>query len=112
MADVDRIREMEDAVVALRREAVETLARQEELRSQLAALRVRAGLVEREASRALEHAEERRAHQIVYLELRALGRRDLLQQELAEARRRTVRLLDDAARLDDCVRQARQTAGV
>jgi phage shock protein A len=112
MADVDRIREMEVAVVALRREAVETLARQEELRSQLAALRLRAGLVEREASRALEHAEERRAHQIVYLELRALGRRDLLQQELAEARRRTVRLLDDAARLDDCVRQARQTAGV
>ena len=44
MAELDRIRRMEDAVVALRREAVETLARQEELRSQLTALRERTGL--------------------------------------------------------------------
>jgi phage shock protein A len=99
---------MEDAVVALRREAVETLVRQEELRAQLAACRERTGAVEREAAWALARGEERLAHQILYRELPALGRRDLLQLELLELRRRVIRLLKDAARLDDQARRARE----
>jgi phage shock protein A len=99
---------MEDAVVALRRDAVEALVREEELRSQLAVCRERAGAVEREAAWAFARGEERLGLQVLYRELPVLGRQDLLQLELVEARRRVIRLLKDAARLDDRARRGRE----
>jgi len=102
------VAELEDAVVRLRRQAVSALARQEELRSQLAACREQAGPVEREAAWAFARGEERLALQILYRELPVLGRRDLLQLELVELRRRVIQLLKEAARLDERARGSRK----
>lgn len=102
------VADVEDAVVTLRRQAVEALVRQDELRSQLAECGERAGPVEREAAWAFARGEERLALQILYRELAVLGRRDLLQLELVELQRRAIRLLKDAARLDDRARRSKQ----
>jgi len=103
------ILKMEDAVASLRREAVAAVLRLEELQARLTALEERTGPAERGAALALERGEDRLALQILYRELPTLGLRDLLQAELVETRRRTVRLLNDAARLNERARRARQT---
>jgi len=104
------IREMEDSVVALRREAVVAVVRQEQLESLLAPVRARTDHIELEATRALEHGEERRARQILHRELEALALRDSLKEELLAARRQTIRLLTDAVHLEERARRARRAA--
>lgn len=103
-----RIRDIEESVVALRREAVVAIVRQNEIESRLGPVREEACRIEQEAFEAMGRGEERLARQILHRQLAKLARRDALRDELGEARRRTIRLLKDAVRLD---KRARQTGG-
>jgi len=102
------IRELEEAVAALRRQAVVAVVRQEEIAARLLPLAEQSGRVEGQAAAALAGGCEVLARQILHRELATLALRDALQEELVEAKRTTIRLLKDAARLDDRARWARR----
>jgi phage shock protein A len=104
------VRELEDSVVALRREAVVAVVRQEQLESRLAPLEARTERIELEAARALERGDERLARQILYRRVAVLSLRDSLRVELLAARKHTIGLLTDAAHLADRARLARLAA--
>jgi len=101
------LREMEERVVALRREAVVTVVRQGELKTRLVPLQERARVVEEDAARALGTGDERAAREILAREMQTLVSRDVLARELVECQRRTIQLLKDAVRLQDLVRHRR-----
>jgi phage shock protein A len=103
-----QIRQLEERVVALRREAVVAVVRQEEIATRLVPLAEQSGRIEGEATAALAEGSEVLARQILHRELATLALRDAVQEELVEARRTTIRLLKDAARLDDRARWARR----
>lgn len=103
-----QIRDIEELVVALRREAVVAVVRQNEIESRLGPVREEARRIEQEAFCAMGRGEERLARQILHRQLAKLALRDALRDELSEARRRTILLLKDAVRLE---KRARQTGG-
>jgi hypothetical protein len=88
---LQQIRELEETVAALRRRAVVAVVRQEEIETRLGPLADHSGRVE-----------------ILHRELATLALRDAVREELVEAKRTTIRLLKDAARLDDRARWARR----
>jgi hypothetical protein len=109
-AHVRRLRELEDEVARLRRAAVAELLRQDELQTRLAACEALAEPVEDEAAHALACGQERVALLALSRGLATLARRDRAREELAAARRRAARLLNDAARADERARRTRQAA--
>jgi len=105
---VQHIREIDERVVALRREAVVAVVCQEEIASRLAPVSEETRRIEGKAFVALQGGQERLARQILHRQLGTLALRDALRDELGEARRRTIRLLKDAARLEKRAWQARR----
>ena len=83
----------EGAVVELRREAVNAVARQQQLREEIAKIRTRANEIEEQASRALTQGEDLLARQVLARGLYTLKTRDALEAELTEARGRAAQLL-------------------
>jgi phage shock protein A len=86
-------REMEGAVVEMRREAVDLVARQQRLRQELSRVAVEARQIEDRAAEALARGEEIRARQILAGGICALKAREALQDELTGVSRRVVGLL-------------------
>jgi phage shock protein A len=93
--------EMEGAVVELRREAVDLVARQQRLREELSRVGPQARWIEQRAGRALERGEEILARQILDRGMCALKTRETLEEELAGVRRRVVELLAAIVRAED-----------
>jgi phage shock protein A len=105
------IRDTEDLVVALRREAVTTVVRQGELKARLVPLQERATGVEHAAALALERGDELGARRMLSRDIWTLLSRDALAEELLETQRLTIRLLKEAVRLQDRARREGRVAG-
>ncbi len=91
----------ESAVVELRREAVNAVARQQQVREELAAIRTRASEVERQAARALARGEELLARQVLARGMFTLKTRDALEAELVESRGHVASLLTTMVRAEN-----------
>ena len=91
----------EGAVVELRREAVNAVARQRQLREELAAIRARACAIERQAARALERGDDLLARQVLARGIFTLKTRDHLEAELADSRGHVARLLTTMVRAEN-----------
>ena len=91
----------EGAVVQLRREAVNAVVRQQQLREEIARIRTQAHEIEQQASRALARGEELLARQILARGIFTLKTRDALEAELAEARGHVGRLLTTMVRTEN-----------
>jgi phage shock protein A len=94
-------REMEGAVVELRREAVDLVARQQRLREELSRVGAQAWWIEERAARALERGEEILGRQILAQGICTLKTREALEEELAGVRRRVVELLAAIVRTEN-----------
>jgi phage shock protein A len=97
------------AVLQLRREAVNAVVRQRQLREELSAVARRASEIEQEASRALARGEDLLARQILARGLYTLKTRDALEAELVEARGRVAQLLTTMVRTENGAWFARGT---
>jgi phage shock protein A len=95
------VQDTEGAVVELRREAVNAVVRQQQLREEIARIRTRAHEIEQQASRALARGEELLARQILARGIFTLKTRDTLEAELAEARGHVGRLLTTMVRTEN-----------
>jgi phage shock protein A len=91
----------EGAIVELRREAVDAVARQKRLDEEAATVRAQAAEVEDEARRAFARGEDRLARHILARGLCTLETRERLERELAESRRAVVRLLGTIVRTEN-----------
>jgi phage shock protein A len=91
----------EGAVVELRRKAVNAVVRQLQLREEIARLRTRAQEIEQQASRALARGEDLLARQVLARGICTLKTRDLLEEELAEARGHVAQLLTTMVRTEN-----------
>jgi len=91
----------QSAVADLRREAVNAVVRQQQLRDELAAIRTRACEIEREASRALARGDDLLARQILARGIFTLKTRDALEAEIAESRGQVCRLLTTMVRTEN-----------
>jgi phage shock protein A len=89
------------AVVELRREAVNAVARQQRLREEIAKIRAHARAIEQQASRALARGEDLLARQILARGIFTLKTRDALESELAETRGHVSRLLTTMVRTEN-----------
>jgi len=89
------------AVVELRREAVNAVVRQQQLREEIAKIRTRAHEIEQEASRALSRGEDLLARQILSRGIFTLKTRDALEAELTEARGHVAQLLTTMVRAEN-----------
>jgi phage shock protein A len=94
-------RSTDSAVVALRREAVRAVARQEQLRRELAGIRTRACEIEEQASRALGLGDGIRARQILARGMLTLQTRDALEAELVLSRGEVARLAEAMVRSEN-----------
>lgn len=94
-------RDTGEAIVELRREAVEAVARQRQLRDTISPVRALADAIEDEARRAMERDEGLLARQVLARGLCALETRKHLERELAESRRHVSRLLAALVRAED-----------
>jgi phage shock protein A len=95
------VRDGEGAIVALRREAVEAVARQQRLRAEVRAARAQAVEIEDEARRALAAGDGLLARQILARGICALEVRDQLERDLEESRRLLARVLGNLVRTED-----------
>jgi phage shock protein A len=93
--------EMEGAVVELRREAVDLVARQHRLRAELSRVGPQAWWIEERAARALERGEEILARQILAQGMYTLKTREVLQEDLAGVRCRVLELLTAIVRAEN-----------
>jgi phage shock protein A len=93
--------EMEGAVVEMRREAVDLVARQQRLREEISRVAAQAGWIEKRAARALDQGEEILARQILAQGICTLKTREALEQEFAGVRRRVVELLSAIVRTEN-----------
>ena len=96
----------ESAVVELRREAVNAVVRQQQIRDELAAIRTRACEIEQQASRALARRDDLLARQILARGIFTLKTRDTLEAELAQSRGQVARLLTTMVRTENRAWQA------
>ena len=96
----------ESAVLELRREAVSAVARQQQLREELEAIRARACEIERQASLALARGDDLLGRQILARGMFTLQTRDALEAELAGARGQVCRLLTTMVRTENRAWQA------
>jgi phage shock protein A len=95
------VRDTEGAIVQLRREAVDAVARQQRLRQEVRAVRARGGEIEEEARRALVRGDDLLARQVLARGLCVLEARTHLESELDEARRHVAHLLSALVRAED-----------
>jgi phage shock protein A len=93
--------DIEGSIVALRREMVTAIARQNRLRKQLFEAEESAGAIERKASLALCCGEELRARHLLGRGMATLKARDALEAELADAGRSSARLVAALIRIED-----------
>jgi len=89
------------AVVELRREAANAVARQQQLRQEIAKIRAQARAIEQQASRAFARGEDLVARQILARGIFTLETRDALEAELAETRGHVSRLLTTMVRAEN-----------
>jgi phage shock protein A len=94
-------RSTDNAVVELRREAVSAVARQEQLRRELAGIRTRACEIEEQASRAISRGDGILARQILARGMLTLQTRDALEAELVSSRGEVARLLEAMVRTEN-----------
>lgn len=94
-------RDTGETIVAIRREAALSVARQRLLRELLSHTRAQARAVEDEARRALARGEDLLARQILARGLCTLETRRQLEQEIDEARRDVARLLATLVRAEN-----------
>jgi len=85
----------------LRREAASAVARQQQLREELVAIRARAREIERQASRALARGEDMLGRQILARGMVTLKTRDSLEAELLRCRGDVARLLATMVRAEN-----------
>jgi len=95
------VRGTQDAVAELRREAASAVARQQQLREELVAIRARAREIERQASRALARGEDMLGRQILARGMVTLKTRDSLEAELLRCRGDVARLLATMVRAEN-----------
>jgi len=95
------VRDGEGSIVALRREAVEAVARQQRLRAEVSAARAQAIEIEKEARRALSAGEGLLARQVLARGLCTLEARDQLERELEDSRRLLARVLCNLVRTEN-----------
>ena len=95
------VRDTEETIVAIRREAALSVARQRRLRELLSHTRAQASAVEDEARHALARGEDLLARQILARGLCTLETRRQLESELDEARRHVARLLARVVRAEN-----------
>ena len=95
------VRDTEETIFELRREAVNAVARQHRLSEETSAVRARAGEIEEQARRALARGNALLARQILARGLCTLETCRLLEAELAESRRRVAFLLTALVRTEN-----------
>jgi phage shock protein A len=95
------VRDGEGAIVALRREAVEAVARQQRLHAEVLAARAQAIEIEDAARRALSAGDGLLARQVLARGLCTLEARDRLERELEDSRRLLARLLSNIVRTEN-----------
>ncbi len=91
----------EGAAVQLRREAVNAVVRQQQLREEFSAIARQASEIEQQASQALARGEDLLARQILARGICTLKTRDALEADLAETRGRVSRLLTTMVRSEN-----------
>ena len=94
-------RDTGEAIVELRQQVAEAVARQRRLREEISPLRDQAGAIEDEARRAVTRGEDLLARQILARGLFTLATREHLEKELHESRGRVARLLTTLVRAED-----------
>jgi phage shock protein A len=102
------VRDTEETIAELRREAASAVALQQRLLEENRAVRARAGEIEEQARRALAKGDELLARQILARGLCTLEARTLLEKELVESRRRVAGLLTTLVRTEDRARGLRR----
>ena len=95
------VRDTTETIFALRREAVEAVARQRRLRERLSPAQAQANAIEDEARRALARGEDLLARQVLARGLCTLETRRQLEGEFDEARRDVARLLTTLVRAEN-----------
>jgi phage shock protein A len=96
----------QSAVAELRREALRAVVRQQQVREQLAAIRMQVCEIERRAARALERGDDLLGRQILARGMFTLKAREALEAELVECRASVARLLQQMTRAEDRAWQA------
>ena len=89
------------AAVQLRREAVDAVVRQQQLREEFSAIARQASEIEQQASQALARGEDLLARQILARGIYTLKTRDALEAELAQAREHVAQLLTTMVRTEN-----------
>jgi phage shock protein A len=102
------VREMEDSIVELRREAVAAIVRVKQVGRKVADAEAAAADAECQASLALDQGDEALARQLLARKLRSLEARDALREELHSSRRLESQLKDDMLRLEEKATEARR----
>lgn len=102
------ITDMEESIVDLRRETVSAVARESRLRKQLFAAEEASRRVELQATLALQRGDDLGARQILGRKIGVLKSRDALEEEMAEARDESARLVAGLIRMEDRAQLARR----
>jgi phage shock protein A len=102
------ISDMEGSIVHLRRETVSAVARESRLRKQLFAAEEASRGVELQATLALQRGDDLGARQILGRKIGVLKSRDALEEEMAEARDESARLVAGLLRMEDRAQLARR----
>lgn len=102
------IREMEESIIELRREAVRAVARQKQLEKQLITAEDQTADLEKKATLALEENQEELARKIVAKKLFTQQTCEELQRELEDATKLAEQIKNDLLRLEDQVQAARR----
>lgn len=102
------ISDMEGSIVHLRRETVSAVARESRLRKQLFAAEAASRGVELQATLALQRGDDLGARQILGRKIGVLKSRDALEEEMAEARDESARLVAGLLRMEDRAQLARR----
>jgi phage shock protein A len=102
------ISDMEGSIVDLRRETVSAVARESRLRKKLFAAEEASRGVELQATLALQRGDDLGARQIVGRKIGVLKSRDALEEEMAEARDESARLVAGLLRMEDRAQLARR----
>lgn len=102
------IRDMEEGIIELRREAVKAIAREKQIEKRLELSRGRRGDLEKKAAAAVEKGDEEQARLALAGKLELEDRIREQETDLAGAREFSARLKSDLGKMEDQVQQARR----
>ena len=102
------IRDMEESIVELRREAVRALTHQKQIEKQIQAASDLAKDLEAKAKLALKTKEDELARKILANKLQTEKKREALENELPHAKESVTQLKSELSKLEDRVQEARR----